>query len=429
VRTALLAAETAALAGDHTRAEELSRWTAALPAGDDGDGALVAFAGGMARLFAGDAGAARDRFTHGAALAERSGDAQVMTWAAAGTLYAGDLVEARRAFARAVERARDGGAIGIVAFALPCLANLEMLEGRFTAGRTDAAEGLDLAVEVGDEGAAAYARAVLAWHAAAHGWEEDCRALAGEALAWTGAATARPAAESAHHALALLDLGLGRPDAALDRLAAVATDPGAHPARRLLVGGDLVEAAVGCGREDDARAALADLATHARATGSAWAAATIAGAEVHLADGPDAAEAAFVHAAEVHRAIELPFDVARLELRVGEQLRRARRRTDARRYLRSAVDAFARLGAVPWERRAENELRATGETARRRDPDTLDELTPQEAQVARLVAEGATNREIASRLFLSPRTVEYHLRKVFRKLGVTSRTQLAGLDW
>ena len=109
---------------------------------------------------------------------------------------------------------------------------------------------------------------------------------------------------------------------------------------------------------------------------------------------------------------------------MGELLRRQRRRTDSRRHLRAALDLFAQLGAGPWERRAANELRATGETARKRDPSTLDDLTPQELQIARLVAEGATNRDIARRLFLSPRTVDYHLRKVFTKLNLTSRAEL-----
>jgi DNA-binding CsgD family transcriptional regulator len=120
---------------------------------------------------------------------------------------------------------------------------------------------------------------------------------------------------------------------------------------------------------------------------------------------------------------------ARTELLYGEWLRRERRRQDARRHLRLALELFREVGAVLGEERAAAELRATGETARKRDPSTLDELTPQELQIAGLVAEGLTNREIASQLFLSPRTIDYHLRKVFSKLGITSRTQLvrAGL--
>jgi len=108
----------------------------------------------------------------------------------------------------------------------------------------------------------------------------------------------------------------------------------------------------------------------------------------------------------------------------GEWLRRERRRTDARVHLRAAIDGFRRLGAVPWAERAEAELRATGETVRKRDASALDQLTPQELQIAGLVADGLTNREIAAQLFLSPRTVDYHLHKVFTKLGVASRTEL-----
>ncbi|MGH2993721.1 MAG: helix-turn-helix transcriptional regulator, partial [Solirubrobacterales bacterium] len=115
---------------------------------------------------------------------------------------------------------------------------------------------------------------------------------------------------------------------------------------------------------------------------------------------------------------------ARTELLYGEWLRRERQRSEARRHLRRAADLFRQVGAAPWEERAEAELRATGEKARRRDPSTLDQLTPQELQIAGLVADGMTNREIAAQLFLSPRTIDYHLRKVFSKLGIASRTEL-----
>ena len=111
----------------------------------------------------------------------------------------------------------------------------------------------------------------------------------------------------------------------------------------------------------------------------------------------------------------------RTELLFGEWLRRERRRQDARPHLRTALELFRALGAVRWEQRAAAELRATGATARKREPSTLDQLTPQEVQVADLVADGLTNREIAEQLFLSPRTIDYHLRKVFSKLGIASR--------
>jgi DNA-binding NarL/FixJ family response regulator len=105
-------------------------------------------------------------------------------------------------------------------------------------------------------------------------------------------------------------------------------------------------------------------------------------------------------------------------------VRRQRRRQESRAHLRSALELFRGLGAIPWEQRAESELRATGETARKRDPSTLDQLTPPGASDRRLVAEGLTNRDIAAQLYLSPRTIDYHLRKVFSKLGIASRTEL-----
>jgi DNA-binding NarL/FixJ family response regulator len=133
------------------------------------------------------------------------------------------------------------------------------------------------------------------------------------------------------------------------------------------------------------------------------------------------------------RAIELgaalsPFDQARTELLYGEWLRRQNRRVDARPHLRSALQAFDQLAVPPWAARARAELRASGETARKRDPSTRDQLTPQELQIARLVSTGKTNPEVAAQLFLSPRTIDYHLRKVFAKLEISSRAELARAD-
>src|SRR5262249_51417144 len=120
-------------------------------------------------------------------------------------------------------------------------------------------------------------------------------------------------------------------------------------------------------------------------------------------------------------------ELGRTELLYGEWLRRQRRRVDARPHLRAALELFEQLAVGPWEERARAELRASGETIRRRDFATLEELTPPELQIARLPAEGMTNREIAAQLILSPRTIDYHLRKVFTKLRITSRSDLANL--
>ena len=123
------------------------------------------------------------------------------------------------------------------------------------------------------------------------------------------------------------------------------------------------------------------------------------------------------------------FNRARTRLAYGEFLRRSRRRVDARTHLRAALDTFEELKAKPWAERAATELRASGETVRRRD-ETAGEvvLTPQERQVAQLVKKGMSNKEVAAQLFVSPRTVDFHLRNVFTKTGVSSRGELIGLD-
>jgi DNA-binding CsgD family transcriptional regulator len=184
-----------------------------------------------------------------------------------------------------------------------------------------------------------------------------------------------------------------------------------------------VEAAVRSGRPEVAEPAVRDFATWAEHAPMRWPAAVAARMSGLLARGAEA-EAHYEASLQLRADAETPFEHARTQLLLGEHLRRSRRRTEARPQLRAALAAFERLGARPWAERASTELRATGETARRREPSTIDQLTPQELQIARFVSEGASNREVAAKLFLSPRTVEYHLHKVFTKLGIASRGEL-----
>jgi DNA-binding CsgD family transcriptional regulator len=184
---------------------------------------------------------------------------------------------------------------------------------------------------------------------------------------------------------------------------------------------DTIEAAARCGRVDPLGDRWPMFERWSRASPTEQRQAMLALCQALLGVRPP--EEAFEDA--LHRSSALsPMQRARTELLLGEWLRRERRRHEARTHLRSALELFRELGTRLFAERAEAELRATGETARKRDPSTLDDMTPQEFQIAGLVAKGLTNREIAAQLFLSPRTIDYHLRKVFSKLGIASRTEL-----
>jgi DNA-binding CsgD family transcriptional regulator len=187
---------------------------------------------------------------------------------------------------------------------------------------------------------------------------------------------------------------------------------------------ELIEAASRSGHSERAAEALELLSESTRASGTPWALGIEARSRAVLESGA-AADALYREAIDRLEPTRLRVDLARAHLLYGEWLRRERRRVDARGELRAAHELFCDFGMDAFAERARVELEATGEHARRRTPDTLDQLTPQEAQVARLAATGHTNREIAAQLFISPSTVEYHLRKAFRKLDVKSRTQLA----
>jgi DNA-binding CsgD family transcriptional regulator len=226
--------------------------------------------------------------------------------------------------------------------------------------------------------------------------------------------------------MALQAIGAGQWPEALEPLSRLAEldSPDYHPMVALLSAGDLIETAHRTARPDIGAETLRRLEEFVRQTRSPWAGAIAARSRALLADEPQTVQH-FTDALELHRDSNRRFEQARTRLLFGEHLRRARRRQDARIELRQAIDELERLGAEPWAARARGELRATGETARKRDPSTLTELTPQQLQIVQLVANGASNKDVARQLFLSPRTVDYHLRNVFAKMGITSRAELA----
>jgi DNA-binding CsgD family transcriptional regulator len=186
---------------------------------------------------------------------------------------------------------------------------------------------------------------------------------------------------------------------------------------------ELVEAAARCGETALAADALRRLSERTRPSGTDWALGIDARSRALLSDGERADELYREAIGRLGRGGPAAY-VARTHLVYGEWLRRKHRRLDAREHLRTAYELFTEMGIVAFAERAARELRATGATARRRRVETGAELTVQEAQIARLAAEGVSNAEIGSRLFISPRTVEYHLHKAFTKLNVSSRREL-----
>ncbi len=334
---------------------------------------------------------------------------------------------ARGLLERLIARARAASASGALGYPLCHLSEVDFRTGRWLEAYAGAAEAARLARELGQPVTLEYALICLAWVEAGLGRELDCRRHIASALELAGQEGTTIAAYSTA-ILGLLELGLGNSAEAIDQL------------RRLLDFYDqekievvehsvfqsvpnLIEACVHVGALAEAEEALADFAAAGQRTHRIWTMATAARCRGILADTDF--EVHFQEALRLHGRTPTPFERARTELCYGERLRRAKRRAEARGQLRSALDTFERLGAAPWADRARNELRATGEATRRREGPALEQLTMQELQVAHKVAAGATNREVATALFLSPKTIEAHLGRVYSKLGLRSRTELA----
>ena len=299
----------------------------------------------------------------------------------------------------------------------------ELWEGRWASASANLSEGLRIAREIGQHDLVAYHLVLLALIAAHRGDEDECRSLAGESLELSSARRFVFATESAHWALTVLELGLGRPEEALPHARAIS-----NSGIGLWAMLDRIEAAVHAGEREAARDWLAYFEPWAENGGAAWARAVLLHCRGLLSDDERECERLLRASLDAHAKATRPFERSRTELALGELLRRARRRVEAREHLRAALNGFEELGARLWAERARMELRASGQVARRRDPSTRDELTAQELQIVHLVAQGLSNREVAAQLFLSSRTIDFHLRNVFRKLNISSRTQLARLD-
>jgi DNA-binding CsgD family transcriptional regulator len=224
-----------------------------------------------------------------------------------------------------------------------------------------------------------------------------------------------------HLGMTVLELGLGNyPEAMRAGQKACGGDGLLH----LNAEPELIEAAVRCGEPDTGRAALERLSSRAQASGTDWGLGLMLRSQAMLASRDNAEELYRTAIEHLGRTLVLP-QLGRTHLLYGEWLRRERRRRDAREQLRIALDLLSDIGADAFAERARAELLATGEHIRKRDAETVDELTPQEGQIARLASEGASNLDISMQLFISVPTVAYHLQKAYRKLGISNRASLA----
>lgn len=399
---------------------------------DGGAGArahvLGGLAAGIAHVLAGTGGV--DRIRHAVELlAEHPDlldDPLRRAWPVRGALWLRESELGRLMVQRAVDELRDRAAVGALPYLLFHLARDDATTDAWARGESTYAEAIRLARETGQTTELAISLAGLTWLQARLGREGDCRANAAEALEVCGAHRVHVGRVWVLFALGDLELGAGRPadaathfarlDRALDELGV--RDVDLHP------GVELTEVYQRLGRHEEAAACAHRYHDRAAAKGQPWAL-----ARAHRALGmcaqDDGIDGHFHAALELHARTPDVFEDARTRLAYGSRLRRARRRVDARGHLRDALATFDRLGARPWADLAATELAATGERARRRSAGAVTELTPQELQIALMLAEGRTTRQAAAALFLSPKTVDYHLRHVYTKLGVHSRPELA----
>ncbi len=346
---------------------------------------------------------------------------QVLRWgwlATAAAVYLWDFDSCRAIATRGVEFGRRSGALEVLVVSANVLGQAVALAGEFAKSEQLIAEANAIRDATGTR-VGPYSALVLS---ALRGNALKAAALIDGTIRDATAGGQGTAVQYAHWANAVVMNGLGRYDEAIPAAVAASDDtPELFVSMWAL--SELIEAA---SRTHDAPVAsrgLERLADHVRGSSSEWALAIEARCRALLATG-DEADRLYREAIDRLGRTQLRPELARAHLLYGEWLRRDRRRVDARQELRTAHDQFADIGMEAFAERARRELVATGETVRRRSVEVLTELTPQELQIARLARDGQTNQEIGAHLFLSPRTVEWHLSNVFSKLGVASRKEL-----
>ncbi|WP_420077802.1 LuxR C-terminal-related transcriptional regulator [Streptomyces sp. JL3001] len=419
------ATEAAIYTGDLRRLREAARVAGRL--GVVAPGTL----GGLVAAFDGRYADARDLLKSAAGRCGPGGDPTVLIHAAIAALLLGDHTRAATATVRAAASARARGTPVTVPQAMEFRAYADFWTGRPRAGEAAATDALWQAHATGQDNGACHLQAALAMFAALTGDADVCRERAATARSYALARGLGLPAALAQWALAFLDLSSGRFAAAAARLRALAGfGPGhGHRAIRHLATPHYVEAAVRTGDTRVARVAHADYERWAGTVLSPDDLALSARCRALLAPGEEAVDH-YRTALHLHSRGTRDFERARTELLFGSALRRLRRRTEARDRLHSALEAFDSFGAPHCATQARTELRALGTPAApfRTAPDSpTATLTAQQLLVARMAADGATNREIAARLALSPRTIDHHLRGVFTRLGIRSRIELVRL--
>jgi len=422
---------TAAMAGEGTDASALAQRAYALGVQVGGPVELICgFALGNTLVFQGERRAGHALMLKAEPLMEQMPPAESLhfgAWFGHCCCIAGDEETGARLLRRLVVQARSRSAVGALPLALAFLCNAEFRLGNWVEAYADGVESVRLAQDINQTNELTNSLVWLAQVEAARGQEDACRSH----ISWALELVEINGAESMRHlgaaALGLLELGIGHPGEAVAQLEFAESFAAARGLEEPAVAGaapNLVEAYLRAGRHEEARSAFVVLEQQATKTEGRWALATAARCGGLLANEEDF-ETRFRDALDLHADGSYPFERARTELAFGDRLRRERRRSEARPWLRKALSTFAGLGASPWEQMAAKELAATGERTRRRTESATDQLTAQELQVALIVADGATNREAAAALFVSPKTVETHLGHAYRKLGIRSRTELA----
>ena len=352
-------------------------------------------------------------------------DPRLLAWAALGPLYLREAKIGRALASRAQAEARRMSAVGLLPSVLSIVALDEAATDRWAEAQAGFHEAIILARETGQLTDLSAALARLALLEARQGRSEQSRLHADEALRLSRDMGLGQSEMWAMAALGELELTLGRAEAALahfEELRAVLRsrgigDPDLCPAP------ELVELYLRLGRGPETAKVAEEFTRDASAKAQPWALARAARCR-GLVAAEGESDPHFETALALHAQTPDAFETARTHLAYGARLRRERQRVRAREQLRASIDVFDRLGADPWSEMARAELAATGETARRRDVSTLNDLTPQELQIALSLAEGRTTRETAAAVFLSPKTIEYHLRSVYRKLSIGSRSEL-----